>query len=71
MLPPESSASRQSFPGRDCAWLFVVWPRRPSFMHWVRKRCEVKALAKTWVCQESLIYKMKTEAVKSVDLNKL
>lgn len=41
------------------------------FIHWIRKNGEVKGLAKSWVCQESLICKMKTEAVKSVDLNKL
>lgn len=35
------------------------------------KKWEVQGLGKTGVCQGSLICKMKTEAVKSVDLDKL
>lgn len=65
-----TSAGRGTSPGR-VARGSAVWHRQLSFIHWIRKNGEVKGLAKAWVCQESLICKMKTEAVKSVDLNKL
>lgn len=63
-------AGRPSPAGTTRGWLWCGPGGRVSCAG-LEKSCEVKGLAKAWVCQGSLIYRMKTETVKSVELNKL
>lgn len=43
---PDGSAGRETSPGPGCAWLALLWPWRPSFMRWIRKKTRGSRIGK-------------------------